>query len=68
MTDPDVAAELEKLTFTQNKMNFKESFRTTNNDMIIMLQSMLEFNPFFRMKPEEYLQLDIFKTLRRKNP
>ena len=33
-----------------------------------MLQSMLEFNPFFRKKPEEYLKLDVFKSLRTNNP
>ena len=36
--------------------------------MIIMLQSMLEFNPYFRKKPKEYLQMGIFETLRKKNP
>ena len=29
---------------------------------------MLEFNPFFRKKPEEYLQMDIFEPWRTKYP
>ena len=49
-------------------MNFKESFPTTDNELITMLQSMLEFNPFFRKKPEEYLQMEIFESLRAKHP
>ena len=36
--------------------------------MITILQSMLEFNPFFRKKPEEYLEMDLFKALREKHP
>ena len=36
--------------------------------MIAILQSMLEFNPFFRKKPEEYLQMDIFEPWRTKYP
>lgn len=29
---------------------------------------MLEFNPFLRKKPEEYIQMDIFKPWREKFP
>ena len=68
VTDPDVAEILEKIYSTKNKMNFKESFPAAENDLITMLQSMLEFNPFFRKKPEEYLQMEIFESLRAKYP
>ena len=51
-----------------NKINFQESFPKSDNELIAILQSMLEFNPFFRKKPEEYLQSDLFKPWRAKYP
>ena len=68
VTDPVVSEHLSAIQKSQNKINFEESFPTTENDLTIMLQSMLEFNPFFRKKPEEYLKLDVFKSLRTNNP
>jgi len=55
VTDQDTADALENIKSTQNKTDFKESFPNADNELISMLQSMLEFNPFFRKKPEEYL-------------
>lgn len=40
----------------------------TNNDLISILQSMLEFNPYYRKKPEEYLMLEIFDPWKAKYP
>ena len=68
VTDQDTADALENINLTQNKSNFKESFPNSDDGLISMLQSMLEFNPFFRKKPEEYLQADLFEPWRKMFP
>ena len=68
VTDSDDALKLEKVDSSPNKINFKEIFPETHDDLIAILQSMLEFNPFFRKKPEEYLQMEIFEPWRTEYP
>ena len=52
----------------KNKINFHETFPETDDGLIAMLHSMLEFNPYFRKKPEEYLQSDFFEPWRKQYP
>ena len=68
ITDPEVAVALENDKTLGDKTNFKDRFPTAHDGMIAMLQSMLEFNPFFRKKPEEYLKSALFEPWRKKYP
>lgn len=68
MTDPAIAEDLKKLRFSDEKINFKEILRETNDELISIIHSLLEFNPFMRKKPEEYLEMDLFKPWRKKYP
>ena len=39
----------------RSKMDFQRTFPKTHEDIIFILQNMLEFNPYFRKKPEELI-------------
>ena len=41
-------------------MDFKKTFPMTHADIISILQNLLEFNPYFRKKPEDLLKMGIF--------
>ena len=45
-------------------MDFKKTFPKTHIDIINILQNLLEFNPYFRKKPDELLKMKIFDKLR----
>ena len=50
------------------KVDWKSLFPLTNDDLITVLESTLEFNPYLRKKPEDLLKLDIFAELREEKP
>lgn len=68
ITDPDVADQLESMNQNPHKTEFKKIFPDTHNDLIEVLQSMLEFNPFLRKNPEELLRLEKFEIMKQKYP
>ena len=45
ITDPDVADQLKQVNEIPNKIDFKITFPKTQDELINILQSMLEFNP-----------------------
>ena len=52
----------------KSKVDFKKMFPKTDDGIINILQQLLEFNPYFRPKPEELLKAPIFDELRKEFP
>ena len=60
VSNASAAEVLSKLDFNPNKINLRKTFPGTHKDLITILKSMLEVNPYFRKRPEELLGLEIF--------
>ena len=46
-------------------LDFKQTFPKTNSEVISILINLIQFNPYFRKKPEQLLSLPIFDDLRK---
>ena len=68
VTEDGVVEFLLKSHKKSSKLDFYKTFPETHADIIFILQNLLEFNPYFRKKPEELLKLEIFTQLRADYP
>ena len=55
VTDRDVADFLKQIQGNPDKVDWNSLFPLTNDDLITVLKSLLQFNPYLRKKPEDLL-------------
>jgi hypothetical protein len=46
------------------KIRFDQEFRRSHDDIPLIIETMLEFNPFFRRSAAEIIKLSIFDSVR----